>query len=132
MPKKLYKRSADSRELTDEQLIQGLMHDLFVNAQRGSEVGHIISRIHGEASSAIKIGPGKQLRIWNSDTAVHYVVFGDASVGAPTGATDGIPIPPESYILLGTGEDTHVIADSATVFVYEIRDSSRLYETEEV
>lgn len=129
MPKK-YRRSP-IRTL-DPSVIEATQYDVLVNGQRNSEVGHVIDIILGALNVAVKVGEGCQIRIWNNDTAAHFVKFGDSTVTAPTTPADGIPVPPKDYVLLGMGENTHIIADSAQVFGYRIAPNSTLTVTTEL
>ena len=127
MAKNVYRRSAKNAGVPDQMYI----YDTLTNAQRNSEVGHIIKRILGALNTAVNVGYGVQLRIYNNDSAVHYVAFGDSTVAAPSSPANGIPVPAGQYILLGSGENTHVRSDSNTVFGYEIDPNSKLVVTPE-
>lgn len=69
---------------------------------------------------------GSTLGIFNSDSAIHYVATGAAAMGAPSGPTNGIPVPAGQWIFIHLGDDTHVRADNAAVYAYKIDDDSRV------
>ena len=76
-------------------------------------------------------GPGlATVMLANTTTAWHYVKFGTTSgVTAPTGLTDGLPIPPNSIAYYSAGLDPsgnlnrYLISDSASVGAYVIQEN---------
>lgn len=89
------------------------------NSNKTSETGFDYSDgILGPIGSATLCGANKPVMVCNSDTSIHYVKFGDSSVTAPTGLSNGIMIPSGQCVVLASGANTHVISDSATVGAY--------------
>lgn len=92
-------------------------------AQRNVSVGGVFD-ILGPAGAALRVGMFAAVMVSNTDAAGHYVTFGPTgAVAAPTGLTDGIYIPPYSNVFLSSGQNSYIIADSATVGVYKMQDS---------
>lgn len=76
------------------------------------------------ASTARGFDKGSLVALFNSDTAVHFYATGGSAMGAPSGATNGIPVFPGSLIVVPLGDDTYIRSDSALVFVYAVDEDS--------
>lgn len=87
--------------------------------------GYLVPR--GAANVVQSPGQGRTYAFFNSNTStVRWVRFGNNTVTAPTGYTDGIPLPPLQYTVLSLGPNTSFIANNADVFAYEVVDESFL------
>lgn len=84
---------------------------------RVAETGHNLAP-KGAIATAVKVGDGQPVMVFNSDTNPHYVKFGDESVAAPSGPANGIPIPAGQFLVLNSGANMWIRSDSATVYAY--------------
>jgi hypothetical protein len=92
-------------------------------AQRFVEAGGVYE-ILGAGDTRKRCGKFSSLRIINTAGTWAYVKFGDNTVTAPTGLTDGHGIPPNSEAFLSSGEvGDYVIASAATVGLYKLVDN---------
>lgn len=73
----------------------------------------------GALNSAKKVGAGSPVMVFNSGASTDYVTFGAATVSAPSGAADGIPIPSQQSVLLNSGDSEWIISKAATTFGYK-------------
>jgi hypothetical protein len=89
-----------------------------------SEAGLYLKPI-GALNAAVLVGQSANIAIFNSDSAVQYVAFGAAAMGAPSSAANGIPVPAGSWLRLSSGPNDYVRSSSANVFGYAIEDSSK-------
>jgi hypothetical protein len=71
-------------------------------------------------------GKGMTVAVYNNSASVAWVDTGNSSVAAPSGGTNGIAVPPNSYVYVAMGEDLWIRASAATVFGYELDDDSYL------
>jgi len=85
--------------------------------QRNTEAGLDLKPI-GALNAAKKVGQSCPVLVFNSSNVVAYISFGDASVTAPTGAANGIPVLPNEKFIVNSGKATHIIASNANVFGY--------------
>jgi len=99
-------------------LIPELVLNRDANSYKVSETGFQVDTFLGAIDTAKNCGAQKPVVIANSDGSVHFVRFGDASVAAPTGLTDGIMIPPNSLRVLVSGSNTFIRSDSNKVGAY--------------
>jgi hypothetical protein len=125
MPKNIYRR-VENEHTKDTQSLQSQMFDMLSGAQKGIDMGPALSILGELNSAAVHVGIGAQLRVFNNSASVAWVAFGDSSLAAPTGGSDGIAIPPNSYVFVCSGEDDHVRASAATVFGYKASDDTTL------
>jgi hypothetical protein len=72
----------------------------------------------GAIDSAVKVGANTPVRVYNGNAAVQFVIFGDASVAAPTGAADGIPVKAGESVVFNSGLNAYVRGSVATLFAY--------------
>ena len=104
--------------------------DMAYNDESGGlkVVGQILGDLQpiGAISAIQKTEQGKTIALFNSDTAIHWVKFGDASVAAPTGFADGLPVPPGQYSFFSVGRNCGFRSDSALVFAYVLQDDTTL------
>ena len=76
----------------------------------------------GTAASATPIGTGKQLAIYSA--ALAFVTMGNSSVASLALGSGGIPVLAGVWNYLSMGEDSHIIASAATVYIFEIVDDT--------
>jgi len=79
--------------------------------------------ILGPIGSAVRVGPYASVMVANTDTSGHFVTFGDSSVAAPTGLSDGIFVPAGGVLYVSSGVNAYIIADDVTVGAYKVQDS---------
>ena len=77
----------------------------------------------GALNTAKRCGKFKPVMVFNVSAAVVYVKFGDSTVTAPTGGADGVPIPPNNYVVLASGQNEFVISNVATTFGYAAKEN---------
>ena len=107
--------------------IEATEHDLTA-AGNGSFVTEVTLAFLGALGEAKGVGFGANVRVFNSDVVTHFVTFGVAAMLAPTGPTDGIPVPAGQYLTVNSADlGGYIMSDSALVFGYRlIRDSQFL------
>jgi hypothetical protein len=89
------------------------------NSDKVSETGFdFTGGILGPINTAVLCGANKPVMVCNTDTVVRFVLFGDNTVAAPTGLSDGIMIPPQTCMMLSSGTNTHIRSSSANVGAY--------------
>lgn len=118
------RRSKDSKDISNGIESMGLA---FVQESGAVKVQGMLGKLipKGSAVSAVDmVGTGKTVALFNASATVAFVKTGTLGVSAPTGGVDGICLKPNDYTVIAMGLDTHVIASTATVFVYEVRDES--------
>jgi len=88
------------------------------NSRRVCEVGHDFfstGSILGELSVARLVPSHRSVLVFNSSGVVKYVAFGNAAV-APTGQTNGVPVLAGQYVILSSGDNTHIRSSDNTVY----------------
>lgn len=82
----------------------------------------------GTLDSAKAVGFGASLWIYNNSGAVGWVAFYTAPAAAPTpsGLTNAIPVPANSYIQVNSGTDNLVIGSAVTLGAYKVKDDTVL------
>ena len=103
--------------------------DLAYNDRAGAlkTLGPILGKVSmlGALNAAKGAEQGDLIAVYNNSGAVSFVKTGTTSaVTAPVGAADGVPVPPNSYIIIAMGEDNYIIASAATTFGYKILDDT--------
>lgn len=73
----------------------------------------------GSLATAKRVGVTSPIRIFNSSGAIAYVAFGDEAMLAPTGPTDGIPVPGGAVVVLNSGAKNWVRSSAGTVYGYQ-------------
>lgn len=82
-----------------------------------------------DATTAKKIPPGTNCAVYNNSATVAFIVFYSSSGSALNAdATDGLPVPPNSYIYLNSHNNDLVKASAATVLIYPMIDETN-YQT---
>jgi len=81
-----------------------------------------------DVSGGGSVYPGSILWLYNNDSVVHWVALGTAAPAAPTGFTNGIPLPPNSWSPLAAGENSFIQTDSNKVGLYEVKDDTQLIQ----
>jgi hypothetical protein len=72
----------------------------------------------GDLTNAVRVGENTPVMLYNSTGGVLFVAFGDQSMSAPTGATDGIPIAAGEKFVLNSGAKAWVRGSAAGIFAY--------------
>lgn len=76
----------------------------------------------GTAASILPIGAGKQLAIFTASSATCNM--GNVSTTLLALGSGGIPLIANTWNYLSMGEDSHIIASAATVYIFEILDDT--------
>lgn len=106
------------RRITDMgTLLQAIFADL-AGSIKVSEGGLDLA-ILGALNTAVRVGPAAVIRVFNAGGATAYVAFGAQGMAAPTGPTDGIPVPAGQYLVVNSGAKEWVRASAATMFGYK-------------
>ena len=92
-------------------------YDGDAKAQRNSESGLSWTPV-GAINAAVRVGKSTSIMIYNSAGAVGFVKFGAQAVVAPTTAANGIPILPNSIMIISSGQSDWIIGSAATLFAY--------------
>ena len=109
--------------VTDPNEVASIQHNPYVGAQKTMEMGHKFT-ILGALDTARGVGRGLTVGCFNNSAAVVFVATGDASMAAPTGPADGIPVPAYSYVFVALGQDNTIISNSANCFGYLVQDDT--------
>jgi len=81
-------------------------------------------------SAGTAIGNGISLWIYNNSGSVAFINFGKTALpAAPSSLATGIPLKPNDWTYLNTGEYNFVRTSAATVGVYMIKDDTTLTES---
>jgi hypothetical protein len=75
--------------------------------------------ILGALGAGVRVGSGAPIMCFNSAGAVAYVSFGVQGLAAPTGPTNGIPVPAGQSIMLNSGDQEWIRSSAATVYGYQ-------------
>lgn len=87
--------------------------------------GHKLSNGGQALNAAVGFDFGKIVAVFNNSNVVTFVATGPtAAVSAPTGPTNGIPVPAYSWLYLSLGDDCYIISNSASVFAYSVDDET--------
>lgn len=120
---------AGRQKPTDKTQGMAKVADIEYNEHSGAKkvLGPILGKLVplGSASSQKNVDPGSTVAFYNSNSATKHVKIGTGTLSAPTGAANGIALPPLSYTLLAMGSDSAFISDHADVFAYEVLDDSK-------
>ena len=82
--------------------------------------GVLISK--GAGSTAIPVGAGSQVAIYNNSASTDWAKTGDSSVGSPVAGD--IALAPMSYTLICVGDNAYIRTAAATSFVYILLDDT--------
>lgn len=125
--------SVKKRNKVKEKVVgQTVATDMSYNESAGAlkHLGPILGKllIPGQALNAARgYDAGKLLAIYNnSASTVFYKTGPDATVTAPTGISDGAPLPPFAYTTVSLGDDRYIVSNSANAVAFEIEDDSYL------
>lgn len=75
----------------------------------------------GPLTTAVDVGLGALVAVYNDSAATAFVASGTSAV-AVASVANGYAIPPNSYIIIATGEDGWVRGSGATVYGYKIKE----------
>lgn len=78
---------------------------------------------NADLSDAVSVGQDTILALFNNTADVQFYRTGDSTVTV-TDITDGIPVPPFSYLHINTGADTFIVT-TADVFGYRLIDEAQ-------
>ena len=81
-----------------------------------------------DASAGISINPWSQLWLYNNAGAVAWVAMGTATLAAPTGFSNAMPLPPNAWTKLAAGENSLIRTSAATVGLYCINDDTSVVD----
>lgn len=92
-------------------------YDVAAQVQKNSDAG-LSWKPLGTATSAVRVGPHTPVMILNDSGSIKYVAFGNASISAPTGPSDGMPCIHHSPVVFNSGENEYIRASAGNVYVY--------------
>lgn len=101
--------------------------DYAFNQQAGAfkMVGPILGKLSilGALNVAKAVDAGALVAVYNNSGSTAFVKTGPSvAVLAPTGGSDGICVPPNSYIMIAMTSDNYIISNLATTFGYLVND----------
>lgn len=73
----------------------------------------------GALGTAIRVGSGCPIMVFNSAGAIAYVAFGVQGMSAPTGPANGIPIQAGEKFMINSGSLEWIRASASTVYGYK-------------
>lgn len=109
--KKIRKRLTDSGTV-----IQAIFADL-ASVIRTAESGLDLQPV-GSITAQVRVDQNRPVLVYNSTAGALFVAFGDDGVTAPTSASDGIPVLPNSTAMLNSGDKIWVRGSAAGLFAY--------------
>lgn len=77
-----------------------------------------------DATTAKAIKPGTNVAVFNNSATVAFIAFYPTGSAVTADATNGVPVPPNSYIFLNSHNNDNVIASAATVLIYPMIDET--------
>jgi len=78
----------------------------------------------GALNVARQVEKFRPILVYNTDAVVHYVALSENSgMAAPATGADGVPIMPNTFLILSSGENTYIRSDGALVFGYMANDN---------
>ena len=74
----------------------------------------------GTATVAMRVDPSTPVMFFNNSSSVVFVKFAPTSTGiaAPTGPSDGLPVPANQTVVYNSGSNSYYISSSAAVYAY--------------
>lgn len=93
------------------------LYTVDANSKRDTEGGQHWNPL-GPLGAATYTGAYRSVLVFNSTASTHYVAIGGSSMAAPTGPSDGIPVPAGRSVVINTGAYDCVRSDSAGVYGY--------------
>lgn len=84
--------------------------------------------IMGTLAADIDVGYGESVWVYNNSGTVAYISFYSPTNPkvAPTDLANGIPVPPNSYLVVGSGTNNIITGSAASLGVYVAQDDSVL------
>lgn len=80
-----------------------------------------------DASAGISVAPWSMMWLYNNASAVAWVALSTAAIGsAPSNFATGIPLPPNAWTLLASGENSFIRTSAATVGLYLVNDDTNV------
>ena len=112
--------------------ITSATHNAYAGAQKVLQVGPDFQKqgtnayVSGQDfSTGGSVSPWDTLWIYNNSSSVAWIALSTATIAAaPTGFSNGIPLPPNSWSQLSTGPNSFVYTSAATVGVYVMNDDT--------
>lgn len=130
-------RQIDSTATQDSHSIANSTYNKQAGAQKNAEVGRRLIPLYTgaayttDATTIKSIPAGKNLAVFNKDTTLHAITFGESAAQAAlaAGVTDGtghvgLPCPGGEWSYFAAWTSTFVISDSAQLCVFLIDDDS--------
>lgn len=104
-----------------------LEYNRYAGAQKQIDGGAVLE-ILGPLNVAKNVAQGATVYCYNNSASTAFVRTypHGATPVAPTGISDGIAIPPNSYMVINMWEDCTIIASAATVGGYKLKDDTKL------
>lgn len=87
-------------------------------------MGLIFGRVKtfmGDLATGVQADPGSLVAVYNNSAAALFVKTGINTLAAPN-ATNGIAVPPNSYMIIPMGNDSFIRASAANVIGYWLED----------
>ena len=113
----------------DQGQIESIEHNSRAGARKVMQAGPQLE-ILGTLAAEKSIGYGRTVWVYNNAVAVGFVAFYEPGEAAPTpqALATGIPVPPNSYIQLSSGNKSIIVGSAATLGVYLVVDDSYITE----
>jgi hypothetical protein len=131
-------RQIDGRAVEDAAGIANLIYNEVAGAQKNMQVGPFLTPLNDgtggfttDATSALSIRRGSSVAVYNKSTSLLSVTFGDTSAVASlsAGIADvsgnvGLACRPGDWTYFNSDEKGWIVAESADLLVYLIKDES--------
>jgi len=87
----------------------------------------VVQQYLGALNAAVGVDLGSLVAVYNNSTSTSFVALGTSNtVSAPTNPSNGIAVPPNSYLIIPMGQNNWIISNSATTFGYWLQDDLQL------
>jgi len=125
------KRVRKSGGQIDQGSIGAIEHSLQAGAHKTIPAGWSRTSYLGDTSTAKAILKGTNVAIYNNSGSTAFVSFYPAGSAVAANATAGVPVPPNNYVYLNSGDNDFIISSAATVLAYTMQDETNYVTTEQ-
>ena len=81
------------------------------------------------SSGSTSVAPSSILWLYNNSSTAAWLALSTAAIGsAPSGFSNGIPLPPNAWTQIGAGLNSFMRTSASTVGVYVVRDDTAIVE----
>jgi hypothetical protein len=82
----------------------------------------VVQKLLGALNAGVQVDQGSLVAVYNNSASTAFVITGLTLPAAPSTGANGIPIPPNSYLIIPMGQTNFIISSAATCFGYQLQD----------